>query len=477
MLGDMKPFKMAGNLYFVGTYKASSHLIATNEGHILIDTGYEQTADVIVESVKTLGFDIKDIKYIIHSHGHYDHTDGTAKLLKLTGAKTFLNFNDIKYIRGFKPDYDIKDGDIIELGGTKIYCMFTPGHTEGAVSFFFDVEENGKTYRAAMFGGAGTNQLKKDYLDNGNLSYLLRGQFFESIERLKKEKVDIFVGNHSWHNDTKGNYEKSLISKENPFIDDSRWGAFLDKCKSELENIIMAESREKFVTYAHRGASEYAPENTFMSFYLGMQMGANGIETDIHKTSDGLLVLFHDDTLKRVTDENGSIEDYTFEQLSQFNVKKNNLYDKIVSFEDFLEHFAFRDITFAIELKQAGVEKETADLIKKYNMEKKVVITSFEFENIKRIKQYAPNLRIGWLKIEITDEDILNLKEIGADEVCPKGENITAEKVEKWHREGFRVRAWGITDEEIMKKVYDIKADGMTVNFPDKLINYINKQI
>jgi len=164
MPGDMKPFKLAANIYFVGTYKASSHLIDTGAGLILIDTGYEESADVIVESVTELGFDIKDIKYILHSHGHSDHTGATPKLQRITGAKTFLGEKDVKYIKGWKQDFFYRDGQVISLGNTNILCLSTPGHTEDTYSFFFDVEENGKVYRAGMFGGAGTNQLKKSYL-------------------------------------------------------------------------------------------------------------------------------------------------------------------------------------------------------------------------------------------------------------------------------------------------------------------------
>ena len=132
---------------------------------ILIDTGYEETADAIVESMSQLGYEMKDVKIILHSHGHCDHTDGTEKILKLApGAKTYLSFKDIRYIKGFKPDFDILDGDVVELGDTKIECLFTPGHTEGSVSFFLDVIEDGKTYRAAMFGGSGTKQLRKEFM-------------------------------------------------------------------------------------------------------------------------------------------------------------------------------------------------------------------------------------------------------------------------------------------------------------------------
>ena len=85
------PFRMIGNLYFVGTVEASSHLIDTGEGLILIDTGYEENADTVIESVGKLGFDIKDVKVILHSHGHLDHTDATAKLLQFAPpAKTYL---------------------------------------------------------------------------------------------------------------------------------------------------------------------------------------------------------------------------------------------------------------------------------------------------------------------------------------------------------------------------------------------------
>ena len=131
MLGDMKPFRLAGNIYYVGTYKASSHLIDTGDGLILIDSGYAETADVIVESVTELGFDIKDVKLILHSHGHYDHTFGTPKLLSLTNAKTYLGRGDDKYIDGWTPDYYYEDGKYITLGNTKILCLATPGHTEG----------------------------------------------------------------------------------------------------------------------------------------------------------------------------------------------------------------------------------------------------------------------------------------------------------------------------------------------------------
>lgn len=233
---------------------------------------------------------------------------------------------------------------------------------------------------------------------------------------------------------------------------------------------------KRFITYAHRGASEYCPENTLMSFYMGMQMGANGIETDVQKTKDGILVLFHDDTLSRVTGEIGSICDYTYAEIQNFLVKKGNLVDKIPTLADFLDHFAFRDITFAIELKVGGCEKEVTDMIFKYKIENKTVVTSFNLDYVRIFKEYAPSIRAGYLT-ESADESIIKtLKDIGAEEICPYGVELTKESVDLWHDLGFNVRAWGIANQDVMKEVYDMGVDGMTVNFPDALISYISSK-
>lgn len=487
----MTPFRMIGNLYFVGTLEASSHLIDTGDGLILIDTGYVENAPLIIESLAELGFDIKDVKIILHSHGHGDHTLATAELLKHAPlAKTYVKKEDEIFLRGrFEPDYDMSDGDVIRLGNTEILILETPGHTRGTVSFFFDVTENGVTYRAGMFGGAGTNQLKKRYLDSATkwrFPYRLRGMFFDSVERLRREKVDVFVGNHARQNKTPEKYELMKTASANPFVDPTEWGIFLDAVEARLMGIIKDESRTEFVNYAHRGASTYCPENTMLSFYTGVYMGANGIETDVQKTKDGVLVLYHDDTLGRILGIEGSIKDYTYEELLAYDVKNGELRDKIPTLDDFLSHFKNFDLTFAIELKVAGIEREVADMIRKHGCEGKVIITSFIFGAIEAMKECAPELRVGFLTrlypkdVEGDEKEkrvIADLIRIGADEICPAAGDFTPERVERWHRLGFRVRSWDISNRDVMKAVCDAGADGMTVNFPDKLTEYIKEQV
>lgn len=231
-----------------------------------------------------------------------------------------------------------------------------------------------------------------------------------------------------------------------------------------------------FINYAHRGASEYAPENTLLAFYSGLLMGANGIETDVQRTKDGILVLFHDDTIERVTGEKGKISDYKYEELLKFDVKKDNLSDKIVKFEEFLKKFSFHDITFAIELKYEGYEQEVCDLIYKYNLQEKTVVTSFNFKCLKNVRKIAPDLKTGFLTAQDDEETFKRMTGKGIWEYCPEAKLVTKENVEKWHNMGFNVRAWGVYNEELMKMVYDSGADGCTVNFPDKLAAYIKNR-
>lgn len=231
-----------------------------------------------------------------------------------------------------------------------------------------------------------------------------------------------------------------------------------------------------FINYAHRGASEYCPENSLLSFYTGIFMGANGIETDVQMTKDNIPVLFHDKTLSRVTGEKASIGDYTYNQLLNFNVYNGKLLDKIVSLRRFFECFAHKDLTFAIELKGENTEKATFELIKEFGVSDKVVITSFKFDYLKKYRDLDGNTRIGYLVETVTDSVISDLKSINGYEICPRACGLTKNNVKLWHNLGFNVRAWGVSDIKLMKHAVKCGVDGMTVNFPDKLTKYIAKK-
>ena len=184
--GKMTPFRIIGNVYFVGTTPASSHLIDTGEGLILIDTGYEDTLFMLIDSIYKLGFRPEDIKYIINTHWHGDHTEATAALSDLTGAKTFIGRKDAKKAeKYFIADALLKDGDTVCLGNTKIEVMETPGHTEGTISLFYETEEDGVKYNVGTFGGAGANTLVKERFDYDNC----REDYFNCLSHLLPETV------------------------------------------------------------------------------------------------------------------------------------------------------------------------------------------------------------------------------------------------------------------------------------------------
>ncbi len=233
--GQVKPFKILGNLYFCGCHQASSHLIDTGEGLILVDTGYENNLYLLVHSIHSLGFKPEEIRYIIHTHWHDDHTGATAGMVGISGAKTLIGEEDAEKARDyFEPDILIKDGDRLTLGNTTIEFMATPGHTKGTMSLFFDLQAEGKTYRAGMFGGAGANTLAK-----GTFEYsACREDYRSSVARLKKEHVDVFFGNHVWNNDTEKKGKILLETGENQFIDSQIWHTFLDYCIRRLEQRI-----------------------------------------------------------------------------------------------------------------------------------------------------------------------------------------------------------------------------------------------
>ena len=234
---------------------------------------------------------------------------------------------------------------------------------------------------------------------------------------------------------------------------------------------------KQFINYAHRGASEYAPENTLLSFYTGIFMKANGIETDVQLTKDGVPVLFHDDTVDRVTDGSGKLCDFTLSELKSLWVMKNGFKDRIITFEEFLTRFKDFDLTFAIELKGDNTAIPTAELIKKYGVEKKVVATSFKYKELLDFIKVAPEIKTGFLALNaITDELLNKMKADGITEICPEAPFINAKDVEKWHAQGFNVRAWGVLNTELMKSVYYAGADGMTVNFPDKLTELLTDE-
>jgi metallo-beta-lactamase class B len=162
-----QPFRIAGNLYYVGTYDLACYFITTPKGHILINTGLANSAPLIKKNIKDLDFKLKDVKIILTTQAHYDHTGAMEAIRKATGAKVMVNEKDSAVMTdGGASDYALggkgstyqpvvvsrylRNGDSVQLGGMKLVMLHHPGHTKGSCSFLFTVSDKNKSYRVLI---------------------------------------------------------------------------------------------------------------------------------------------------------------------------------------------------------------------------------------------------------------------------------------------------------------------------------------
>ena len=225
-----------------------------------MDSGYPESLYLVIDGIYRMGFSPRDIRMIVHSHGHYDHIGATRALVELTGARTYLGAEDRDYANGtldltwareldavyngaFEPDVLLHDGDKITLGDTEIGCVHTPGHTPGTFSFFFDVTDGSRTLRCGTFGGSGFNSMELSFLARYGLPQTCRTDFLRSVDRLMHEDVDIFIGNHASMNKTPEKYLQMLKTGENLFLNtNGEWKSYLRGLREKMTEKIRLEN-------------------------------------------------------------------------------------------------------------------------------------------------------------------------------------------------------------------------------------------
>lgn len=276
---DREPFHIAGNLYYVGNMWCASHLIDTGSGLILLDVPAASGLPGLYYNINKLGFRIDDVKYIIVSHAHTDHYGCVNAIVHRTHAKTFISGADAQDMRGkpelmkklneglgpynecFEPDVELKDGDIIELGNTKIRCVLTPGHTVGVMSHFWTMEADGRTVNVGIFGGAGYGSLAADRLRKSGLPLSIQQTFFDSIDKVWDEKVDLMLGNHPFHSDEYQKHMRQLKGEKEPFIDPSEWHRFLTELR---------EGCRAFIVHTDENLNPPFTGSRLMEYYEGV---------------------------------------------------------------------------------------------------------------------------------------------------------------------------------------------------------------
>jgi len=206
------PRHLVDNVYYVGAVGVSSYLITTPAGHFLLDTGFADTVPIIQRGVERLGFKLTDIKFILSSHAHIDHTGGHALMKQLTGAQVLASAGDAGVLESggaddfipfprdtilyapVKVDRVIQDGERVTLGDVTLTAHLTPGHTQGATTWTMEVKETGRSYHLVFFSSASINSGTR----------LLRHPSYpgitEDLERtftkLKGMPCDIFLAPH-----------------------------------------------------------------------------------------------------------------------------------------------------------------------------------------------------------------------------------------------------------------------------------------
>ncbi|WP_415329417.1 subclass B3 metallo-beta-lactamase [Chryseobacterium sp. MMS23-Vi53] len=250
-----EPFRIAGNLYYVGTQDLASYLIVTKKGNILINTGLADSLPMIKNNIRKLGFKYQDIKVLLLTQAHYDHLGAMAAIKKETGAKLYVDYADADVVKSggksdyemgkygvtfapINPDYILKDKDFVTLGDTKLMMLHHPGHTKGSCSFLFETKDNKRNYKV-LIANMPTIIIDHKFSDVATYPNIEKDYEY-TLNEMKKLDFDIWVASHGSQfgllekRKPKDQYNPKIFMNKKKYMDelDSLEKAFIEK-KSE----------------------------------------------------------------------------------------------------------------------------------------------------------------------------------------------------------------------------------------------------
>ncbi|MDJ0702025.1 MAG: glycerophosphodiester phosphodiesterase family protein [Leptolyngbyaceae cyanobacterium MO_188.B28] len=228
----------------------------------------------------------------------------------------------------------------------------------------------------------------------------------------------------------------------------------------------------------HRGAAALAPENTWAGFDMALSIGVDAIETDIRATSDGELILIHDESLDRTTNGSGIVHKTPWSVIKTLDAGSwfSEAYRgaPVPRLRDTLEHYG-RHTHLDLEIKQSGVEFEALKMVQDLGLQAAVTFTSFDFTVVQRLKTEAPDIQAGWLMADINQGKVMTAIQAGLNQVCPAAKGLSPDLVSEWRGLGLEVRAWGVSDPDVMMLALNAGVDGMTVDFPQLLLKALGR--
>jgi metallo-beta-lactamase class B len=251
----VKPYRVIGNIYYVGAAEVTSFLIVTPEGNILLDSGFAETVPQIKQNISQLGFRLQDVKILLNSHAHFDHAGGLAELKNLTGAELMASEADAALLaNGGKGDFHfgdrfsyapvttdriLHDGDRVELGGTTLTAHLTPGHTKGCTTWTMKVKEGRGQYDVVFVGSATIPGYK---LMNNSLYPTIASDYSSTFRVLKELPCDVFLASH-------GSFyampdKAGLLARgkrPNPFIDRRGYRSYIKDAEQTFRKLLSRE--------------------------------------------------------------------------------------------------------------------------------------------------------------------------------------------------------------------------------------------
>ena len=251
------PHRVLGQTYYVGSKALATYLIETPEGHIVINSGFEETVPLIRASIESLGFRMKDVKIILASHAHSDHVAGHAALQQLTGAKVYVMKGDDQvvssggagqylYVDSRWPacqvDRVLKDGDEVTLGGKTLVARSTPGHTKGCTTWTWKEDSPQGPLDVVVIGSPNVNPGYR-LVDNKDYPEIAQ-DFARTFEVLKKLRCDVFLGAHGDYYGMLAKYERLKDSKTNPFIDPQGYRDYVTLKEKAFEQKLKDQSAQ-----------------------------------------------------------------------------------------------------------------------------------------------------------------------------------------------------------------------------------------
>lgn len=227
--------------------------------------------------------------------------------------------------------------------------------------------------------------------------------------------------------------------------------------------------------FAHRGYSGKYPENTMIAFKKALECGVDGIELDVQLTKDGEVVIIHDETIDRTTTGKGFVVDYTYEELEKFDASfkfKDLGFNKIPTLREYFQLVKDYDIVTNVELKTGineylGIEEKVWELIKEYNLEEKVIISSFNHFSVMRMKKIAPQLKYGFLSEDWIIDAGKYTHSHGVQCYHPRFNNLVPDVIKELKKYNLEINTWTVNLEEDMRYLYSNNIDVIITNYPE----------